>query len=87
MRISAGANAHGSLGESSKAPQSKDEPEPENRQTQRRNWHLSLFRAAPIAGAAAKKQKDQKVGGVLTHKIQASERPGFFQRWGVELSK
>ena len=31
--------------------------------------------------------KNQNVGGVFTHKIQASERPGFLQRCGVELSK
>ena len=57
------------------------------RKAQMRRAYTITSSCRGVARGSAANRQSQKVGGVFTHRIHASLRPGFFQRCGVELSK
>ena len=52
-----------------------------------RSFNAILKKSFPDGKPRRQGRLPQNVGGVFTHKTQASERPGFVQRCGVELWK
>src|SRR4029077_20391546 len=48
---------------------------------------VASFRGSRVTSHSSRVASFQNVGGVFTHSRQVSERPGFFHRCGVELSK
>jgi hypothetical protein len=81
-----GGQANGLLRAAERSECQHGKEEKQNEKTAKDVMQAHLSRRRQGCGDRGN-QKNQKVGGVLTHKIQVSERPGFFQRWGVELSK